>query len=174
MRTPLTFRGALGLCALLVLAVHPLRAQAPLGGENTPVSVAPTAPELTVPEVDSLLRGRNRGTLHPGNPLELSPRAARGADGPAPALVGADASYQRALAMYDQRARFHEPLPRADGAAEQAAPVQGRGRRAVTEAMPAAPNREWIAFAGIVAVVLGAGWYLRREPRARPPRPQGG
>ncbi|MBI5361888.1 MAG: hypothetical protein HZA53_01835 [Planctomycetes bacterium] len=124
---------------------------------------------------DAVLRACNRATLHPGDPLSLrgDPRAvaavgaATDADGgPAAALVDPVALRERALAMYDRRASFHEPLPRVGDTpseGERARSVAGRGGAPA----PQAPATTWLPVSAAAAVLIGALFLLRRREAAR-------
>jgi|GEM_PF-2610224 len=117
---------------------------------------------------------RQRDFLHPGDPHDLVgiEEGGNGFRERTPLLVGADTSavqvdpeenYRRRLALYEDRASFHTPLPRAGGSA-----ARGTGGRASaqTPADAAPPSGAGLPFSLILwlalAILAGTlGWRYR-------------
>ncbi len=121
-----------------------------------------------------VLRERNRETLHPGDPLTIvgleqgdnefrsgTPALVNGAH--AVALMDPEDAYNRALAMYEGGAVFHQP-PAPFVAAEEASEVEVPKPAPVrVEAGKAVPGR--VSLALLLAVGLLVGLALRRRLR---------
>ncbi len=183
---PLLAAGA--LCALACLAPlgsaqDPVAPPAPAGTPSTAAAqAAPAARPQRDPTLDELGR-RNRVDLHSGTPIELvgqqqgdpslreSTPALLNAKH-APRTVDEEQAYQRALALYGERATFTSALPRAAPATD--APPKPRPPQvsppspppkdtAVPAAKPDGPW-PWILAVGIAAVLTS--WFLRRQQLA--------
>lgn len=138
--------------------------------KSTPAS---SSGEPSRAQVESLLNGRSRATLHPGDPLELhgtapdgvvdrsaTPALAQGKT--ALARVDPEAARQRTLSLYGDRATFSTPL--ADAQEDDASPggtgARTRAAKAGTQPMETGTSR-WVLGAGF-ALVVGALFLLRK------------
>ncbi len=140
-----------------------------------------TEPRPTVQE-QVLLRGRNRTLLHPTDPLKVSGREQDGNEmrsgttalqrgQTATAGVNGDESYQRAIAMVENRTVYTRPPSRAPLAEAQVAARSGTAKASTPrtpgtakDAPIPSSNMPW-AVGGIVAAAIAfAGWlFVRRS-----------
>lgn len=168
--------GRATLMAALVAASLAGAARAQDAGATTPEEPKPTVQE------QMLLRGRNRSLLHPSDPLKIGGREQDGNDMRAgttalqrgkisAAGVNGDDTYQRAIAMVENRAVYTRPPTRAPlddtqvaTASRKASSNARRASSTSTDDPPPSSNMPW-AIGGIVAATLAvAGWmYVRRR-----------
>jgi len=122
----------------------------------------------------AILRENDRSMLHPGDPLFLvgleqgdndlrSRTPALAKSNRAPRQVDPDDAYRRALAMYEDGARFHE--------APLSAPAPPRGRAARRAARPRSAGdftaegagRHWPWMLGVGMTAFLVVWVLKRR-----------
>lgn len=137
-------------------------------------------PKPTVQE-QVMLRGRNRALLHPSEPLKIGGREQDGNDmrsgttalqrgKTATAGVDGDDTYERALAMVENRAVFSTPPTRgsaqtvtgASAARKEAADTKRKAGASEDSPRPSS-NMPW-AIGGLVAAALAVfGWLFVRN-----------
>jgi hypothetical protein len=142
-----------------VLALEPARAQDPVrtqdGGAPQHTGVAPGAYEST-------LRARNRELMNPNEPLKIvgMEQGSNHIRAKAPALdnairppvqVDEKVNYRRTIAMYENGARFYEPLPEA---------TQPGSVSATRAALQAEDNEELNDPTGGDATAHVTSWFL--------------
>jgi hypothetical protein len=130
----------------------------------------------------ALLRERNRETMNPaenplvvvgreqcGNDLRARTPALQQTDGTLITLVDTEEAYRRALALYEERASFHSPLPAASlprPARTSPASKSRHGRAADTKPVIAAGWR-WMTAVPSIALGMLTVVYLSRRLRNR-------
>ncbi len=120
-----------------------------------------------------LLGSRNRDQMHPGEALKISGLEQNGRDVRArtPALehsdhtttaVAQDELYRRTLAIYSNRASFHEALPVDFAATKAVNETPSRHPPRIAMEPASAPSQAWVWLIGLgVSAVVGA-WLFRR------------
>jgi hypothetical protein len=161
--------GGVALVAAVVLVAADAYAQKP-------------APPRTPTETDranELLYERNRSLMHPGDPLLLMGREQGDNEMRArtPALAQGDRSiahvdpaenYARALALYEDRATFHQPLIAVIAAPEgESAPAPAT--EDAPKAVVHAPERTGSRWVWLLALGLPVGLFAWLFVRAKPP-----
>lgn len=151
-------------------------ARAQDAGSTTPAEPKPTVQEQV------MLRGRNRALLHPSDPLKISGREQDGNEmrsgttalqngTTATAGVNGDDTYQRAIAMVENREVFTRPParkqlgdPQVASPSREASSSAARKPSSAKEAPLPSSNMPW-AIGGIVAAALAvSGWlFVRRS-----------
>lgn len=174
-RRSLSWPATCALCATFMLlgSRSPTRAQEP----------APAKEEGQGPEIENLLRERDRVRLHPGNPLEIVglEQGDNNLRARTPALANSDRApkqldsgdlYQRTLSMYDSGARFNQPplLAAAPGERLKIAAA----RRAPAALLPAEPEaiRQSVTIASLLACLFAICvlvWRRLKLERAQKP-----
>lgn len=163
-----------------VVLVVALAGIAPVTRAQGSAPESPAEPKPTVQE-QVMLRGRNRALLHPSEPLKIGGREQDGNDmrsgttalqrgKTATAGVDGDDTYERAIAMVENRAVFSTPPTRAAGetasaasAARKASSDRQRKAGAIDDSPRPSSNMPW-AIGGLVAAALAVfGWLFVRN-----------
>jgi hypothetical protein len=158
---------------------------APAPQQQPPTPEKSAGAEQVRAEDEHVLSGRNRSSMHPGDPLSVVGREQSGNEvrskTPAlaksdrvAALVDTEENYRRTLAMYESHAIFHTPLPivgRVDASGvESSNPPTRTTPKPAPVAESGGGGGYWIWLSLIaVGAVLGVWMRKRRAPAATRP-----
>ena len=129
---------------------------------------------------ETLLHDRKRAAMHPGDPLTIVGLEQGGSDlrsrtpvlaqsNRSIALVNTDENYRRTLAMYEEGATFHQPLPLLHPQASAFSDSTTGNPSALSRAklpVPDSASSDWPWVLGLGLVGLLMVWFQRKSSRA--------